>query len=733
MNVHAPMKTIQPRTNYKNWLKTETKQRMSDRDRAREQARETDTEQNWSDYRKIRNECTMKQRQDKKDYMKDIYKKIEEEDDTTKLFSMTKNLMGGTNLGPPTSLRTEQGIIRKQKDMANCLASYYSEKIKKIKSKLPRVNGDPLEILRRLYNRWDPELIRPQFKLRSVSELEVGKLISKLKNSHAFGIDRIDAATLKIAAGILIPSITHVINLSLSSGKFPARWKLARVLPLRKGKESERNNPASYRPICLLPVVSKLAERVVQCQVLKYLEETSQISDQHHAYRENHNTSTALIQMMDAIASASDENLITSTMNIDLTAAFDCVPHGTLLEKLEFYGLDRLTKDWIKSYLHARSSFVVIGSAESFITNTPQGVPQGSVLGPLLYLIFVNEMTCITEDKDCTNNAHVRKDKLFPKVCQNCGIFPLYADDGQFQISSNYREWNQDKLNQNFWKIKNFLNANGLQVNEGKTRLVEFMIHQKRTKSKGKPPELLVNEDTEDRNGRTTIQDKIITDNGYCRMLGLNMKNDLSWDTHLNRGKKALLPALRRQIGMLTRIGQNLSKRARLNIVNGFIMSRLSYMICIWGNTNDSQVRKVQTLQNSAARLVSKLPRRTRQKDLLESCGWLNIKNLTEYHSLCQLWKTIRWNAPSYLKDKLEIMEEDKIRTGPPRLLITSLSYRWNTVDKWNSLPEELRTEPTIKRFKLKLKKWLKDRNVEDRPPDVRDGEDRPQGLQDTE
>ena len=165
-----------------------------------------------------------------------------------------------------------------------------------------------------------------------MTEKQVGEIIMNLKGSHAYGIDIIDEFTVKLAAGMLIPVITHVINLSLSSTRFPVHWKLVRILPLLKGNEMDSSNPSSYRPVSQLPVLSKLAERAVQVQVLKYLEETQQISSHHHAYRTNHNTTTALLHLTESIATGIDNNCMTATLNVDLTAAFDCVPHALLLE-----------------------------------------------------------------------------------------------------------------------------------------------------------------------------------------------------------------------------------------------------------------------------------------------------------------------------------------------------------------------------------------------------------------
>ena len=155
--------------------------------------------------------------------MNDIFEKIEIEDDTSNLFSMTKSLLGWSRPGPPTCFKIENNVYRKQKDLADLQANYCEQKILNIKDRLPRVNVDPLDVLRRSFNRWIPSGGRPKFTLRSVTEKEVGEMIRKLKNSHAFRIDRIDVATIKMADGILIPGITHVIYLSLCAAKFPAR------------------------------------------------------------------------------------------------------------------------------------------------------------------------------------------------------------------------------------------------------------------------------------------------------------------------------------------------------------------------------------------------------------------------------------------------------------------------------------------------------------------------------
>ena len=273
-------------------------------------------------------------------------------------------------------------------------------------------------------------------------------------------------------------------------------------------------------------MISKLAERAVQGQILKYLEETGQISNNHHAYRMKYSTTMTLIQIMDAVADATHKNLITASISIDLSAAFDCVCHNTLRQKLQYYGLDNNTLKWIDSYLAYRSSFVAIGSAVSSIRTTKYGVPQGSVLGPLLYLIYINEMTTILEDNLCTNQVHKDSVRIFPMNCRNCGEFTVFADDGQYLTATNDRFRKQVRIEESFLKIRDYLNANGLMVNEAKTILTEFMTRQKRMRTKSIPPHLTVKEKIKDRSGQVRLEDKLIDGSPVCRMLGVNLLNN---------------------------------------------------------------------------------------------------------------------------------------------------------------------------------------------------------------
>ena len=715
LDSEAPVKTFQTRTRYNKYLTEQTKDLMELRNEQRELARRTQDMEDWSTFRKTRNKCTNEQRKDKNNYLNLIYKKIEEDKDSKNLFSMSRKLLGWNKNLFPTMFNFEGKMIRKQKELANCQVNYYRDKVQKIKNSINKGNKDPLYYLRTAYMKWKPVVPVKTFHLKQVSVQDVRKLLDNLKSSLSHGHDGIDAVTVKAAAAVLAPPIAHVVNLSLGTLRFPAKWKLGRVIPLLKSTDADSHSPAGYRPVTQLSIISKIAEKCVQSQLLTHLEESGQLSQDHHAYRQYLSTTTALTQVTDEIMDAIDENKIASTMGIDQSAAFDCVEHALLIKKLEFYHLGEDVKEWITSYLSHRSMYVSIGSDKSDIVAVGHGVPQGSVLGPLLFLIYTNDLPMAINDDICNNIAHEDTGRLFGSHCEECGMMPLYADDALYISVSKSRMKNQLNIERTFTKITEYLNMNGLQINATKTTLTEFMCHQKRAKTRGIPPELTVEESV---NG--DIKDKHILDKPVCRTLGANLRNDMTWEAHLLTGKRAVIPAIRRQLGALHKIGGHMSQLGRLQLTNALIISKLAYLITLWGNTNGTMVEKAQRAQNLAARYVTGMKKTTKIRTLLEQCNWLSIAEMTKYYSAVQIWKTLVLNKPIYLREKLQLEEQDNLSTNIPRLKITGTAFRCQATTIWNELPAQLKTEVSIKIFKRGLRLWILERRTscEDQEPD---------------
>ena len=225
---------------------------MVDRDKALDRARISRDPSDWTTFRILRNKCTSMQKKDRNNYLKDTYDKMEAEHDSAKLFSTTRSLLGWQRAGPPSSFNIDGRYVTKQFDIAEAQATFYQDKVNKIKASLPKVNIDTIKYIRKAFLRWLPAGGRPTFKLRTVTISDVHTMIKALKISHAYGHDEVDSSIIKLAAPVLVPVITHIVNLSLETSTFPQKWKLARVLPLLKSSDADKHTPGSFRPIAQL-------------------------------------------------------------------------------------------------------------------------------------------------------------------------------------------------------------------------------------------------------------------------------------------------------------------------------------------------------------------------------------------------------------------------------------------------------------------------------------------------
>ena len=539
----------------------------------------------------------------------------------------------------------------------------------------------------------------------------LGYGLKDLGNSKACGNDQIEARFLKLAAVSLIQPIMFIINQSIESASFPNQWKIAKVIPLYKGKGNCPFDPLSYRPISILPVLSKIAERAVQSQMLSYLETTNQINRNHHAYRHHHSTTTAMIQLIDRIYTATDRKMITTLLTIDESSAFDCVSYTILLEKMKLYKFSPETIKWMSSYLHGRSQFVSINGKHSKITTVHTGVPQGSVLGPLLYILYINELPEVVKDhQNCHRIEHEPHRELFGVNCETCGEVPCYADDATVVFSSHSRQKNQQKLTQHLDTLSDFLSTNRLSVNQEKTTINEIMIRQKRAKIRGNSPTLTVT----DRAGKL----KNISASNYTRLLGGNVCKDLSWTDHLVAGKKAIVPAIRRRLGALHLLRDQLPQSSRLLLCNGLIVSKVYYLIQVWGAAPPTLLKKMQVLLNKSARFVIGGNKRTSSHVLMDKCGWLLIDEMVKYQSLVSLWTILHRKIPRQLEDRLTLDDEMYISTEPPRLMTISHGYRHRAVGCWNQLDDSIRSQLSLPKFKRSVKLWLRANRNTDREPD---------------
>ena len=523
--------------------------------------------------------------------------------------------------------------------------------------------------------------------------------MKELGNTTSSAHDRLDNLALKHGATTLHGPLTHIINLSIKTATFASKWKIGKLLPLHKGKGLHPDDPKSYRPISLLPVIGKMTERALQKQILEFMETSGQLNPDIHSYRKHHSTVTAMLQLSDAIFSGCDLKKITTLVTLDQSAAFDVLCHKILMRKLKLYNFDVKVLDWILSYLSHRSQYVSIGTRNSHYSSIKTGVPQGSVLGPILYIIYVNELPSIMNKTDCTETVHDDKTNLFTDNCEKCGIIPTYADDSTIVISTSNRYEAQELIIDTTDKVKTFLDANSLSLNLGKTEILEAMVRQKRVRLPGFPPQLAV------QNNDGTL--KVITAKESCRLLGANLDRDVTWAHHLETGEKPLYTSLRSTLGILSHLARYLPQRSRLLLSNGLFISRIIYLLPMWGGLPSKDILKLQRLLNKCARMVLDKGRRTRTRELMTGCNWLYIKELIKFHSAVQVYKIINFEKPRNLRNKFTLDADNRISAPVGRLKMVRQSFRWRVTETWNSLPDTLINTPKLSIFKKTLKKHL--------------------------
>ena len=325
----APMKTIQIRSNYNPWLSQQTKDMMEERDRMQKLAVETKDQEDWKKYKMLRNKINNRLKSEEKDWQR---KKIAEcGQDSSKIWKNMKNILNWTSSGSPSQLFHNGQLVTKSQDIASTQNEFFLEKVRLIRENLPPPVIDPLAKLESLM------VGRTcNFGLTAVHPDSVDKVMTDLSNSSSFGLDLIDTKVIKLIKPEIVPALTHIVNLSITNRVFPTYWKQAKIIPLHK--KDDLLNPKNFRPVAILPVFSKVLERVIFNQIIQYLNDNNLLHPSHHAYRSGHNTTTALIQMYDTWVNAFEDGELSGVCLLDMSAAFDIVDHDLLLKKMKLYG-----------------------------------------------------------------------------------------------------------------------------------------------------------------------------------------------------------------------------------------------------------------------------------------------------------------------------------------------------------------------------------------------------------
>lgn len=432
-----------------------------------------------------------------------------------------------------------------------------------------------------------------EFRVKPLTEIEMEKIISSFKNKFSAGYDEVPMPVIKSAKDQLVKPLTHIINSSFITGIFPNKLKISKVKTVFK--KGNTLDPSNYRPLSILPTFSKLYERAMYLRLTEFLESNKLHDNVQHGFRSGKSVITASIEFIEAIVDAVDRGEHVVGIFMDICKAFDSVLHESLIKTLEGMGLTGIPLDWIKSYLKERKQFVEtpftndfnqLILAKSSVKTIVHGVPQGSILGPLLFICYLNGLPKTVPDYNV-------------KMC-------LYADDANLIIMDKSLQVMEELANNCLISMNNYLSNKNLLLNRKKTNFMQFKTRQKKYYN----------------NPDINIEQTKINQLQQTKFLGLVLDEDLSWDNHILTIQKRVSSGLF--------VLRSLSKFCTVEVLKivyfAHIHSHISFGIALYGATSERNLQNLLLLQKKAIRIILNL----QQSDSVKE-HFSNLRIITVY------------------------------------------------------------------------------------------------------
>ena len=554
--------------------------------------------------------------------------------------------------------------------ISNCLNKHFSTIGKDMASKFESLGPggltDPLEYI--------PNTVTHSIELPDTNIPEIIRLILNLDEKKSSGYDLISNRVLKASCHTIAPFLAILFNKCILDGIFPKCFKVAKVIPLFKsGDRLDLNN---YRPISLLPCISKVFEKILSIRVLTHFDMFQLFSPCQFGFRESFTTEYAIIDIYEKLLNNLDKGLTSCAIFLDLAKAFDSVSHDILLKKLYKYGIRGNALRLFTSYLEGRSQFVSLNDTESILEEIYFGVPQGSILGPLLFLIYINDLP------NATN--------FFIK---------LYADDTFLCSQNENAKALESEVNFEIGRVYKWLASNRLTLNIDKSKFMILSRH------KG------VSE-----NFRVKINNEQMDQCDSYKYLGVYFDKDLNWKKHIEHVCKKIS----KSCGSISKLRNCLEIETLREVYHALIHSYLRYGIIAWGTASETALQPIKVLMNRAIRIMCFAPLgRIDVQPLYESLEILNIENVYKLELGKFMYKKKNNLLPVSIANYFEQINEPQhgynLRTrerAPSSLIARNSVYgerstKIRGLDVWNSIPNTIQTSESPNSFKGHFKSHL--------------------------
>lgn len=566
----------------------------------------------------------------------------------------------------PKQLQTQNGITTNMKDICEGFNKFFASVGSVLACEITKQYQTPINSVNHM----------PGYCSHTLSTLplatkdEVLKIIKNLKSNTSSGLDGINTKSIKCVSSQIIDELTNCINKCIKEGTFPDSLKVAKITPIYKS--GAKYDPSNYRPISVLPVLSKIFERVLYDRLDQYLTQLNYIYKKQYGFRPKSNTLSATIDLITNIKLRIDKKQVVLGLFIDLKKAFDSVSHELLLKKLTDIGIQGSAYKIFKSYLTNRKQVVKIGEMESNPETVTYGIPQGSIIGPLLFLIHINGV----------HQIGLR------------GDLSLYADDTCIfyygnSIDSIISEAQSDLDVLNVWFQQNLLTINATKTN--------YMVFAAKNKKIGNHITLKIN-------------DQQINKVNEEKYLGLILDSKMTWLPHIQKIKTKLTSLT----GALRSIARCLPPQVRYTIYNALVKPHIDYLIEAWGTAAKTNLKILQTAQNKLIKVLFRYNYRTPTEILYKKTKLLNINQTYIFYNCILIRKILHKkintgiNLLKHTKiHKMKLRNEKDIKLYTYRTKTAKRSILYEGSKLYNTLPINIKQSKTMYMFKKLLKSHI--------------------------